>query len=166
METRTHGLLMMVLSTFVVLLHPGCGGTSNAQSGWLACDVDQFKLQGTLADQTIDILETTEGGGFVQLATGEFSTQYMASSSARTKLDLAWSPTLNDGETTRASGSLTMPSSGTLAGQSFGLGDGTLVHFSSDGVTVQFALAGMTGGTNCGSATAGTLQGCWRGPND
>jgi hypothetical protein len=159
---RTQALLTVVLSVFVVLLQPGCGGTGSAQSSWLACDADQFKLQGTLADQSVDILENTAGGGFTQLGTGEFSTQYLASSAERTKLDLAWSQTVNDGETTHASGTLTMPSSGTLAGQSFCLGDGTLIHFSSDGETLQFALAGITGGTNCGSAIVGTLQGCWR----
>jgi len=164
---RRQVLLTLALLSFVAVLHPGCGGSrgpGGADGSWLACSADEFRLQGTLDGQSIASVESSAGGGLTQLTTGEFSTQFsnLALSPARTKLDLAWSQTVDDGGTTSASGTLTMPSSGTLAGQSFCLGNGTQIHFSADGETFQFTLAGITGGTNCGSATAGTLQGCWR----
>jgi hypothetical protein len=161
---RKQWLLGSALLASMALLHTGCGGTAagRAESSWLACDADQFKLQGTLDGQTITSVESSEGGGLTQLTTGVFSSQYGASNADRTKLDLAWSQTVNDGETTNATGALTMPNSGPLAGNSYCLGKGTQIHFSSDGENFQFTLAGMTTGTTCAAAVVGTLQGCWR----
>jgi hypothetical protein len=163
---RQQLLLTVALLIIVTVLHAGCSGGSagGAESTWPACAADKFRLQGTLDGQSISSVESSAGGGFTQLATGEFSTQAsnLALSPERTKLDLAWSHTVDDGGTTSASGTLTMPNHGPLAGQSFCLGNGTQIHFSSDGETFQFTLAGIAGGANCGSATVGTLQGCWR----
>ncbi len=121
---------------------------------------------GSLDGQSVDIRESmiNSGSGFSQLGSGEFSTQMisLAEDPSRTKLDLQWSKTIPDGETTDATGTLLMPNSGILASQSYCLGSGTKVHFSSDGQTLHFKLAGITGGTGCATPIAGELQGCWR----
>jgi len=85
-----------------------------------------------------------------------------AADPSRTKLDLQWPKTINDGETTDATGVLTMPNRGVLASRSYCLGNGTKVHFSSDGETLQFKLAGVTSGAGCAAPVPGELQGCWR----
>ncbi len=55
-----------------------------------------------------------------------------------------------------------MPSSGALASQSYCLGSDTQIHASTDGETLQFKLAGITGGNGCGTPVTGEPQGCWR----
>jgi hypothetical protein len=165
MNIRNTVLLALLSSTSVVFPHAGCGSSSEADT-WLACTKDEFRLVGQLNGQTIDIRESTlnSGGGMTQFNTGAFSTQMvsLAEDPSRTKLDLQWSKTIDDGATTDATGTLHMPSSGVLASQSYCLGSGTQVHASTDGETLQFKLAGIKGGNGCGTAVAGELQGCWR----
>jgi hypothetical protein len=147
----------------VAFFHTGCG-SADPDEGWLACADKEFRLQGTLDGQSINVLESSSGGGLTQLSTGEFSTQYvsLALDPARTKLDLQWPQTVFDGGTTSATGTLAMASSSPLAGQSYCLGSGTQIHMSGDGNTLQFKLAGVSGGAGCGAPKAGELQGCWR----
>jgi hypothetical protein len=154
------------LLALVAFFHTGCGAgaSSDPDEGWLACAENEFRLQGPLDGQSLNILESSGGGGFSQLESGDFSTQYisLALDPARTKLDLQWPQTVFDGGTTSATGTLTMANSGPLAGQSYCLGSGTQIHMSSDGNTLQFKLAGISGGAGCGVPKAGALQGCWR----
>ncbi len=165
MAMRNPALLALLFSTSVVLPHTGCGDGGSSDEGWIACAEDEFRLVGQLDGQTIDIRESmiNSGSGMTQLGTGEFSTQMvsLAIDPSRTKLDLQWTKTMMDGETTDATGTLLMPSSGVLASQSYCLGDGTKVHISDDG-TLHFKLAGITGGNGCAETVAGELQGCWR----
>jgi hypothetical protein len=165
MNIRHTVLLALLCSTSMMFPLAGCGSSSEADT-WLACAKDEFRLVGQLDGQTIAIRESTlnGGGGMTQLDTGEFSTQMIsfAEDPSRTKLDLQWSKTVVDGATTDATGTLLMPNSGVLASQNYCLGSGTKVHTSSDGETLQFKLAGITGGNGCGTAVPGELQGCWR----
>lgn len=157
-------LLALLGATAIALPHPGCG--SSGDDEWLPCAEDEFRLVGQLDGQAIDLRESmvNSGSGMTQLGSGEFSTQMisLAEDPARTKLDLQWVKTIVDGATTDATGQLLMPNSGVLASRSYCLGGGTQVHFSSDGETLHFKLAGITGGTGCATAVPGELQGCWR----
>jgi hypothetical protein len=163
---RLPALLALVCATSVAIAHLGCSGGGGADGAWIVCAQDEFRLVGQLDGQTIDLRESTvnSGGGMTQFGTGDFSTQMIApvEDPTRTKLDLQWAKTIADGETTDASGTLRMPDSGPLASQSYCLGTGTQIHFSSDGVNLQFKLTGITGGTGCAASVAGELQGCWR----
>ncbi len=165
MNNRNTILLALLCSTSVLFPHTGCGSSASSDT-WIACDKDQFRLVGQLDGQTIDIRESmvNSGAGMTQLDTGEFSTQMIsfAADPSRTKLDLKWPKTIIVGATTDATGTLLMPNSGVLASQSYCLGSGTKVHTSTDGETLQFKLAGITGGSGCGTAVTGELQGCWR----
>jgi len=160
---RHRAFLTLLFSTSVATSHFGCG---SSDEGWIACAEDEFRLLGQLDGQIVDIRESTvnSGGGMIQLGTGEFSTQMISfeDDPSRTKLELQWAHTINDGETTEATGTLTMPDSGVLASRSYCLGGGTKVHFPADGEDLCFELAGITGGDGCASPVAGELQGCWR----
>jgi hypothetical protein len=163
---RNPTILALLASTFAVLTYTGCGDGGSSDDGWLDCAKDEFRLVGQLDGQAIDIRESmvNSGSGFSQLDTGEFSTQMIsfAEDPSRTKLDLAWAKTIVDGATTDATGTLLMPNSGVLASQSYCLGSGSKVHFSDDGETLQFKLAGITGGSGCTTPVPGELRGCWR----
>ncbi len=165
MTLRPTLLLALLGSTAVLLPDAGCGSSSQEDT-WLPCAKDEFRLAGQLDGQSIDIRESTlnSGGGMTQLGTGELSTQMvsLAQDPSRTKLDLQWPKTIADGATTEATGALLMPNSGVLASQRYCLGSGTQVHMSPDGETVQFKLAGITGGDACSKPATGELQGCWR----
>jgi hypothetical protein len=163
---RNPALLTLIFSTSVAFSPTGCSDGGSSDEKWIACAADEFRLVGQLDGQTIDIRESmvNSGSGMTQLDTGEFSTQMIsfAEDPSRTKLDLQWAQTMVDGETTSATGTLLLPNSGVLASRSYCLGNGTKVHMSADGETLQFKLVGITGGDGCASPVAGELQGCWR----
>jgi hypothetical protein len=163
---RNPALLALPFVMSVAFPHTGCGDGGSSDEGWIACAADEFRLVGPLDGESVDIRESmiNSGSGYSQLGTGVFSTQMisLAQDPSRTKLDLEWVQTIDDGSTTSATGTLTMPDSGILASQSYCLGSGTKVHISGDGETLHFKLAGITGGTDCATPRAGELQGCWR----
>lgn len=165
MTTRKPLLLALLGSTSALLVHSGCGSTSD-DSTWLPCAKDEFRLVGQLDGQSVDIRESTlnSGGGMTQLGTCELNTQMTSfiEDPSRTKLELHWTRIIADGATTDATGTVLMPNSGVLASQAYCLGSGTQVHMSADDEAVQFKLAGITGGSGCGTAVAGALDGCWR----
>lgn len=163
---RNPPLLAVLIAMAALSLDPGCGQGASSPEPGIACAADEFRLAGQLDGQTIDIREGTvaSGGGMTQLSGGQFSTQMvaLAPDPSRTKLDLQWAKAMADGDTSDATGTLLMPNSGVLAGQSYCLGNGTKVHMSSDGETLRFQLAGIASGSTCATPVAGQLQGCWR----
>ena len=59
------------------LLAAGCGSSGDGTGPVvqpLACDAGQFRLQGALDGQSIDINESSAGGGFTQLNGGDLQT--------------------------------------------------------------------------------------------
>jgi len=128
----------------------------------LTCQAEQFRLQGTLGGEPIDITESSAGGGLTQGATGELQIGEFADPSGPTptQLHLTWPHGIVDGATTSASGTL-IPTSGQFAGQTLCVGTGTTVTIYNGDSGVGLVLAGFASGANCETPVDGTIAGCW-----
>jgi len=152
----------LALALSLALLPAACGdGTTTATSA-LTCQAGQFRLQGTLGNQSVDITESSAGGGLTQVDTGELQIVQSIdpSAPARTQMDLVWPHGIVDGASTSASGTLTLPS-GAYAGQTLCAGNGTSVTIYNNDNGVGFVLGGIASGGNCETPIDGTLAGCW-----
>jgi hypothetical protein len=166
---RISRTLSLALGTLAVtFFHTGCGDSGTAHflppldgGANLSCADGEFRLVGTIADQRIDINDSSAGGGWMRIDPASFDTQFssLAVDPARTRLSLAWTDDITK-DTFDATGTLLMGTSGVLAGQSFCLGAGTKVNFTPD--TLEFKLQGLTGGTGCAEAVPGSLIGCFQ----
>jgi len=139
----------------------GSGGTSTGTQP-LTCQDGQFRLQGTLGGEAVDITESSAGGGFEQVNTGDFHIGDLADPSAPTptQLHLTWAHAIFDGGSSPASGTL-IPASGSFAGQTLCVGDGTVVTIYQNDNGLGLVLDGFASGASCETPLAGTLAGCW-----
>jgi len=149
------------------LLAVACGGTDEtvASDGLaVTCDPSTFRLAGTIDGTSIDVREPA-GGGFDQLDTGEFQSLDSTSDPDPTTTDLrlAWAHSVDDGQTTTATGTLHMPSSA-FPNDVFCAGKDTTLEVETDaeGGGLQFHLQNLTSGAGCATPRAGALEGCWR----
>ncbi|HEY7374407.1 MAG TPA: hypothetical protein VIF57_19745 [Polyangia bacterium] len=153
----------MALALSAWMFSGACGsdGTSTGTQP-LTCQDGQFRLQGTLGTETVDVTETSAGGGFDQLTTGEFhiGDVFDPSAPAPTQLHLTWAHGIADGASTPASGTL-IPASGSFAGQTLCVGDGTIVSIYKNDNGIGLVLDGFASGASCETPVAGTLAGCW-----
>jgi hypothetical protein len=153
-----------LLALVGVLLPAGCGSSGNEAPTppALTCEAGQFRLQGTLGAQSVDLTESSAGGGLTQLDTGELQTGAQTGPTAQpaTALDLMWAHGVLNGSSTDASGTLVMIS-GPYTGQTLCVGQGTRVALLNDG-GVGLQLAGFASGTACDAPIVGALSGCWR----
>jgi hypothetical protein len=152
-----------LLALVGALLPAGCGSSGDRAPTppALTCEAGQFRLQGTLGDQSVDLTESSAGGELTQLDTGELQTggQLDPTAQPTTALDLMWAHGVLNGSTTDASGTLVM-TSGPYAGQTLCVGQGTQVTLLNGG-GVSLELAGFASGATCDAAIAGALSGCW-----
>ncbi len=162
MKIRSFGFLALGFA----LLPVACGsdGTASEVSP-LVCDPGVFQLQGTLGGESIDVRETSDGGGFIQFNTGELLVaDFDIPGMPRTKVDLTWPRGILNGESSWASGTLTLIA-GSFAGQPLCVGKGTTVTMYRDDKGVGLVLDGAASGAKCDHPIEGTLAGCWR-PRD
>jgi hypothetical protein len=156
----------LVLSVSALALLPaGCGSsddTTTTSTQPLTCQAGQFRLQGTVDSQSVDITESSAGGGFDQVGTGELQVGQNADPSAPpvTQLHLTWAHGLLDGESSAASGTVTL-ATGPLAGQPLCAGNGTRVTIYKGDKGLGLVLGGLASGANCETPVQGTLAGCW-----
>ena len=166
MFARSNGFAALALVVSCSLLLLACG-SNDATTGTrpLTCDAGQFRLQGTLGGQSIDIIESSAGGGLTQVDTGELLVGTFSDPSAppHTQMDLMWSHVVADGAATPAHGTLTL-AAGPYAGQTLcaGASTGTTVTIYTNDNGVGFVLAGIARGSACDTPIEGTLAGCWR----
>lgn len=157
-------LRALALALPFALLPAACGsdGSSTAVSP-LTCAAGQFRLQGTLGNQSVDITESSAGGGLTQTDTGELQVgaNFDPSAPTPTQLHLSWPHGIVDGASTPASGTL-IPESGPFMGQTLCVGNGTSLTIYNGDAGVGFVLSGFASGGNCQTPIDGTLAGCWR----
>jgi hypothetical protein len=166
MRSRAVAFLFAILA--VTSIQAGCdGGTKRflpALDGGanLTCADGEFRLVGTISDQSIDLEDSSAGGGWVRINPANFDTQYssLAEDPTRTRLSLAWKDDFMK-NTFDATGTLLMGTAGVLPGQSFCLGAGTQVNFPSDNV-MEFKLESLRGGVSCDQVVSGGLIGCFQ----
>lgn len=153
--------LALALSASLFSAACGSGGTTTGTQP-LTCQAGQFRLQGTLGADAFDVTESSAGGGFDQLNTGEFQIGDVSDPSAPTptQLHLTWAHGIADGASTPATGTL-VPTSGTFAGQTLCVGDGTVVTIYKNDNGIGLVLGGFASGANCETPVEGTLAGCW-----
>jgi hypothetical protein len=152
---------------FVSGVHTGCGDDKTRflppleGGGDLTCAEGEFRLVGAIDEQSIDLLDSTAGGGWARIGSASFDTQYstLAIDAKRTRLSMEWHDNL-DRDTFDATGTLRMGTAGVLPGQSFCLGAGTQVNFAPE--TLEFKLQGLRRGPACSEPVAGSLMGCFR----
>lgn len=149
----------------LALLSTGCGSsddTATTSTQPLTCQAGQFRLQGTVDGQSVDITESSAGGGFDQVDTGELQVGQNPDPSAApaTQLRLTWPHGLLDGQSSAASGTVTLQT-GPLAGQTLCAGNGTRVTIYRDDKGLGLVLDGLASGANCETPVEGTLAGCW-----
>ena len=154
------------LLVLVCALFPAACGSSGGQetmSQAPTCEAGQFRLQGTLGDQSVDLTESSAGGGFSQTDSGEFQIggQPYPTAPTTTALDLVWAHGVLDGSSTDASGTLVM-TSGPFAGETLCVGQGTRVTVLNGEAGLSLQLAGFASGGGCDAPVAGALSGCWR----
>jgi hypothetical protein len=154
-------VLVLVCALFPVAC--GSSGGQETTSQALTCEAGQFRLQGTLGDQSVDITESSAGGGLTQTDSGEFQTggQLYPTGPTTTALDLMWAHGVVNGSSTDASGTLVM-TSGPRTGETLCVGQGTRVTILNDDSGISLQLAGFASGAACDAPIAGALSGCWR----
>ena len=160
MMARSFRLSVTALALVLLPLACDSSGDTTTTTQPLTCQAGQFRLQGTLGDQSIDIDESSAGGGLTQVDSGELQVGEELGPPA-TQLHLTWAHGLVDGASSAAAGTLTM-GSGPLAGQALCAGNGTRVTIYKDDKGVGLVLGGIASGANCETPMDGTLAGCWR----
>jgi hypothetical protein len=153
----------LALALSLALLPPACGdGSTTTTTSPLTCQAGQFRLQGTLGNQSVDITESSGGGGLTQVDSGELQIGQGIdpSAPAHTQMDLVWPHGILDGASSSASGTVTM-ASGPYAGQALCAGNGTSVTIYKNDNGVGFVLGGVASGGNCETPIEGALAGCW-----
>jgi hypothetical protein len=154
-----------LLALVGALLPGGCGSSGDQAPASQAptCEEGQFRLQGTLGDQSVDLTESSAGGELTPLDSGELQTggQLDPTGPTTTALDLTWAHGVVNGSSTDASGTLVM-TSGPFAGQTLCVGQGTRVTLLNNDMGVTLQLAGFASGASCDAPIVGALSGCWR----
>jgi hypothetical protein len=150
------------LTLSFALLPAACGSEATTTAVQpLTCQTGQFRLQGTLGGEPVDVSQSSAGGGLTQVDTGELQIGDGPESSVpRTRMDLVWAHGLPDGASSAASGTVT-PGTGSFAGQTLCVGTGTKVTIYTGDNGVGFVLDGLASGANCETPIEGTLTGCW-----
>ena len=165
MRAASTSLLFLTLST--AILTTACdstGETSTADyASALTCAPGTFRVAGTIDGMSVDVTESSLGGGFAQDGEGgNLGTQNNggdAADPATTNLDLNWKPSLSVGDIGQANGTVRLAAPN-LGGATLCLGAGSSVRSVEGGV--QFHLAQLSSGTGCAVARVGSLDGCWR----
>jgi len=145
----------------VVILRGACGGGGDGAAFSVACQDGEFKIEGTLAGETLAVRESSSGGGYWRLDPAGFSSQAsnLAIDTSKTRLDLAWTDDLMKDQFA-ATGTMLMGTAGVWPGEEFCLGAGTRVDFSNE--DMRFVLKGIAEGPDCKTPVDGNLAGCWR----
>ena len=155
-------LRWLALAVSFALVPAACGsdGTTTATRP-LTCQASQFRLQGMLGADAVDVTEPSSGG-LTQADSGELQVgqTFDPSAPAGTQLHLTWPHGIVDGATTAASGTL-IPASGSFAGQTLCVGNGTTVTIYTGDNGVGLVLDGFASGSACDTPIEGTLAGCW-----
>ena len=89
------GKISLLALLSVLIVHGACGGSNSSDSSGsfpVACNSGEFKIQGTLAGQTLALNGSSAGSGYWRINPAGFSSQAssLATDPSRTKLDLAW----------------------------------------------------------------------------
>lgn len=156
-----------------ILLTAGLGCSSSSSSGatsYPSCSAsEQLHIQGTASGKSIDIVQPTAVGGFVNLSSGNFSTPFGATGGADggaavETLVLDWTGPVADGSSAPATGTLTMIASDPLGAITLCAGSGSEIAFpaSSGPAGLDFVLSHLTMGPGCTEPVSGELRGCWQ----
>jgi hypothetical protein len=141
-----------------LMVQPACGGGEMAFP--VACQEGEFRIEGTLAGQTVVVRESSSGGGYWRINPAGFSSQAsnLAIDTSKTRLDLAWTDDFMKDQFA-ATGTVLMGTAGAWPGEEFCLGAGTRVDFTNE--DMRFLLKGVTEAPDCTAPVAGELAGCW-----
>jgi hypothetical protein len=151
------------LALSFALVPAACGSSGDTTTtSPLTCQAGQFRLQGTLGGQTVDVAASSAGSGLTQVDTGELQVGENPDPTgpARPQLHLTWPHGLVDGASSPASGTL-IPVDGPLAGQTLCVGTGTIVSIYTGDNGVGLKLKGFASGANCETPVDGEIDGCW-----
>jgi len=156
-----------ILALALAVVPAACGSSDDptqAAPQPLTCQAGQFRLQGTLGGEPVDLTESSAGGGLTQVDTGELQIGDESpdpTAPPRTALHLVWAHGIVDGASTDASGTLVMRT-GTFSGQTLCAGQGTRVTIYQNDTGVGLQLDGFASGAACDTPVTGGLGGCWR----
>lgn len=156
-KARVFLLSTLTISPFLVA---ACGGPTDQD--FPACETNTLRLQGSIDGMSVDLTVPGEGGGFSQDDSGGAlqSQAETVPDPSLTDLRLNWKDGIDNGDSTAATGTLTMVT-GPFAGRTFCVGGGSQVHMpSNDKLGIQFELTGLATGDGCKTTHAGTLKGC------
>lgn len=145
----------------VTVVHGACGGGDGGAAFPVACQDGEFKIEGTLAGQSVAIRESSAGGGYWRINPAGFSSQAsnLAVDTSKTKLDLVWTDDPMKDQFA-ATGTMLMGTADVLSGRELCLGGGTRVDFSNE--DMRFLLKGLAEGPDCWTPVEGDLAGCWQ----
>jgi hypothetical protein len=150
----------------------GSNGSNPASSDLPSCagaSQSLLKIEGDLEAAPVHVDQSPAGGGFSQLATGQFDTPLSVTingmpvppAPGETEVHLQWQQTIPDGSSTAASGTVVLPSGDPRAGETVCAGQGSEVVMPLSGDFMQFDLQNLRLGAACDQALGGRLRGCW-----
>jgi len=150
--------LVTLLSAMVFL---GCSSGSGTDAKKPTCPDNTFRMSGTLDAAPIDISSPLGNFSVVTAAGEAFDVDFGAQGSIALTHDSA----LDAGQTSAASGALTLPTDAAAhAGEALCVGTGSSVTYEYDqGLRIgyTFELNGLASGANCDVAVSGSLAGCF-----
>jgi hypothetical protein len=149
------------------------GDGGNVVSTFIACPSDTFfHLAGEVDGQAIDITKAPTTGGFSQQSNPPGPNFRVPNSTSEddpqlVMVFLTWSKAVASGEVTPVEGSVRLPLTGPLPGQTLCAGAGSEMVIPPDDQEdatgeFQFRLLELAGGEDCSEPLDGELRGCWR----